>query len=136
MRYFPVINDMFRDFFDDTYFQPAKAHAMPCDIKETEDKYEMAIEVPGFKKEDISIELEQGYLTVSASTHNESEETDENGRVIRRERHTGSCSRRFYVGPDYTQKDINATLENGELVITLPKEAPKKVEEKKYIEIL
>jgi len=130
-----MINDMFRDFFDDSYFTTTKVN-MPCDIKETEDRYEMAIEVPGYDKDNITIELENGYLTISAVKNTENEEKDEDGRIIRKERYSGSCSRRFYVGNDYTEEDIQAQLNNGELLITLPKEAPKRIEEKKQISIL
>ena len=79
--------------------------------------------------------MTDGYLTVSANTNQDKEEKDSNGKVIRSERYTGSCSRKFYVGEGYKEEDFAAKFENGELMITFPKTEPEKIEEKKAIMI-
>ena len=95
----------------------------------------MKTEMPGYRKEDVKAQLKDGYLTISAETDNSSEEKNEEGKYIRRERYTGAVSRSFFVGKDLTEEDIRARFENGILHIALPKEAPKKIEENKYIAI-
>ena len=134
MRYYPNFNDVFDDLFD-SGVNTTKANIMLCDIRETENTYEMNIALPGYKKEDISLDLTDGYLTVSANTNQDKEEKDKNGKVIRSERYTGSCSRKFYVGEGYKEEDFTAKFENGELMITFPKTEPEKIEEKKPIMI-
>ena len=134
MRYYPNFSDVFDDLFD-SGVNTTKANTMLCDIRETENTYEMNIALPGYKKEDISLDLTDGYLTVSANTNQDKEEKDKNGKVIRSERYTGSCSRKFYVGEGYTEEDFTAKFENGELMITFPKTEPEKIEEKKPIMI-
>ncbi|WP_143357579.1 Hsp20/alpha crystallin family protein, partial [Erysipelatoclostridium sp. An15] len=100
------------------------------------DNYQLEMEVPGFAKEDISIELHDGYLNISAKKSNDNDEKDNDGNIIRRERYSGSCSRSFYVGDDIKQEDIKASYNNGELIITLPKNAPKEIDtSSKYIPI-
>jgi HSP20 family molecular chaperone IbpA len=107
---------------------------MRTDIKETEDQYVLTVELPGFNKEDVKLHLKDGYLNISASTQNENEEKEE-GKFLRRERYTGSMTRSFYVGEDLTEEDVKAKFGNGVLTLSLPKEAPKKIEEPKYISI-
>ena len=107
---------------------------MRTDIKETEDQYVLSVELPGFNKEDVKLHLKDGYLNISASTQNENEEK-EDGKFLRRERYTGSMTRSFYVGEDLTEEDVKAKFGNGVLTLSLPKEAPKKIEEPKYISI-
>ena len=107
---------------------------MRTDIKETEDQYVLSVELPGFNKEDVKLHLKDGYLNISASTQNENEEKEE-GKFLRRERYTGSMTRSFYVGEDLTEEDVKAKFGNGVLTLSLPKEAPKKIEEPKYISI-
>ena len=130
MRYYPNFNDVFDDLFD-SGVNTTKANTMLCDIRETENTYEMNIALPGYKKENIALELKDGYLKVSASA--KKEETA--GRIVRRERYSGNCSRSFYVGEGFTEEDIKAKFENGELMITFPKTEPEKIEEKKPIMI-
>ena len=125
MRFLPGFYDVFDDMFDDGWMRPT-TNAMQCDIKEVDNNYEMNIALPGYKKEDISLELKDGYLKVSAAA--KKEETA--GRVVRRERYSGNCSRSFYVGEGFTEEDIKAKFDNGELMISVPKEAPKRVEKK------
>lgn len=103
---------------------------MKTDVKEKDGSYVLDIDLPGFKKEDIKIELNDGYLTVNASRNYENEEKPEDGKYIRRERFCGSCSRTFYAGDAVKPEDIKAKFENGILTVTLPKEEPKKLPEK------
>ena len=135
MRYYPSFNDVFDDLFDSGVSSPSKVTNMLCDIRETENTYEMNIALPGYKKEDIALELKDGYLKVSAASNKEKEEKDKAGRVVRRERYSGNCSRSFYVGEGFTEEDIKAKFDNGELMITFPKTEPEKIEEKKAIMI-
>ena len=108
---------------------------MKTDVKETEKGYELDIDLPGFKKEEVQASLENGYLTISASKGLDKDQQDKKGRYIRRERYTGAMSRSFYVGEGVEQKDIHAKFENGILKLTVPKENPQKVEKKKHIAI-
>ena len=130
--------NLFDDFMDDFMMNRGARsvqNVMKTDIKETDDSYELKIEMPGYRKEDVKAQLKDGYLTISAETDNSSEEKNEEGKYIRRERYTGAVSRSFFVGKDLTEEDIRARFENGIIHIALPKEAPKKIEENKYIAI-
>ena len=136
--------NLFDDFFDD-FVRPTKrvvryntpsTTIMKTDVKETEGSYELDIDLPGYKKEDVKAELKDGYLTISAATNTSNDQKDENGKYIRRERYYGNCSRSFYVGENITQEDIKARFEDGILKIVVPKKETKPaVEEKKYISI-
>ena len=137
-------DDLFDTFFDDftrtgRKYLPAGNSGnavMKTDVKEREDGYELNIDLPGYKKENVQAELKDGYLTITASNNTEKEEKDENGKFIRRERYYGNCTRSFYVGDVVEQEDIKARFENGVLVIDIPKkEAKPKIEEKKLISI-
>ena len=109
---------------------------MKTDIRDTDQGYELDIEMPGFKKEDIKAELKDGYLTIQAQTSSDRDEKDDKGRYIRRERYSGSCQRIFFVGREVTQEDIKAKFDNGILRLTVPKkEALPKTEENRYIAI-
>ena len=123
--------DLFDTFFDD-FKRPARSNTninvMRTDIKETDAGFELDIDLPGYKKEDVQAELKDGYLTISAKTNTTREEKDENGKYIRKERYSGSCSRSFYVGDDVTQEDIRAKYENGILTLAIPKKEPAKIE--------
>lgn len=105
---------------------------MKTDVREREDGYDLEIEMPGFSKENINLELNNGYLTITASRVEKTEETDKKDNYIRRERYYGNCARSFYVG-EISEDDIDAKLENGVLLISLPKENSK--ETKKTIKI-
>ncbi|WP_302539916.1 Hsp20/alpha crystallin family protein [Holdemanella biformis] len=131
MRYYPVFDNLFDDFF--TTDAQGTSSVMKTDIVEKDGNYELSIEMPGVKKEDIQMELKDGYLNVTAS-HNTDKE-DKEGRIIRKERVSGSYSRSFYVGEDIHTEDVKASFNNGELIVTVPKEAPKKIEENKFIPI-
>ena len=134
MKFLPTINDIFDDFFYETNSSHTTVNVMRTDIIESENQYLLNMELPGFKKEDIQMELKDGYLMISATKNENNETTDVQCHVIRRERYRGSCSRNFYVG-DIRQEDIRASFENGELKVVVPKENVRRVEEKKYITI-
>lgn len=111
------------------------AHVMKTDVKEHDDKYELVVDLPGFKKEQIQIELKDGYLTISAQKGLEKDEK-ENGKYIRKERYSGSKSRTFYVGNEVTENEVHAKFENGILKLDIPKkEAKKAVEQNHYVTI-
>ncbi len=142
-----LFDDFFRDFpvFDDKAERKAEKklygrHAqnlMKTDIKEMKDGYELEIDLPGFKKDEITVSLEDGNLTISAAKGLDQEEQEKKtGRYIRRERYAGACERSFYVGEDLTVEDIKAEFKHGILKLFVPKKEEKPaVEEKKYISI-
>ena len=113
------------------------ANLMKTDIQEHEDGYTLEMDLPGFKKEEIQIELNNGYMTISAAKGLDEDEKDKkSGKYIRRERYTGSCQRSFYVGEDVTEEDIKAEFKHGILKLFVPKkEAKPAVEQKKYVSI-
>lgn len=130
------------DFFDVPVFSRRSGfgnttnNIMHTDVKETNYGYEIDMNLPGVKKEDVHAELKDGYLTVKATTNTSNDMQDDNGHYIRRERYSGSCSRSFYVGEQVTQEDIKAKFEDGVLKIAVPKkEIQPKVEENNYIAI-
>lgn len=97
------------------------SRVMKTDVKENDSAYELAIELPGYNKDNVRAELKDGFLTISASREENHDEQDDNGRFIRRERFTGSCSRSFYVGENVTEDSINARFEDGVLKVCVPK---------------
>ena len=111
------------------------AHEMKTDVHEHEDHYTVDVDLPGFKKDEIRLELENGTLTVHAAKNVEQEKTDKAGKLIRQERYTGAMERSFYVGEALTEEDIGAKFENGVLSLTIPKKDVKKLPEKKLIQI-
>lgn len=133
MRYYPVFDNLFDDFF--TTDSQGTSSVMKTDIVEKDGNYELFIEMPGVKKEDIQMELNDGYLNVTASHNTNKEDKDKEGRIIRQERVSGSYSRSFYVGNDVRTEDVKASFDNGELIVKVPKEAPKKIKENKFIPI-
>ena len=131
-----LFDDFFNDFDRPVRQLPGRPHhpLMSTDVRETEDAFELDIELPGYKKEDVKAELKDGYLTVSAVRTENKDEKDENGKYLRRERFSGSCSRAFYVGENITEEDIKAKFEDGVLKLTVPKKAPE-IPSPKYIAI-
>ena len=136
-----------RDFFDDLmdgfgfpdvnkklYGRHAK-NMMKTDIRETDEGYEVIMDLPGFKKDEIEVQLENGYLTVSAAKGLDKDEADKKGKYICRERYAGEMSRSFYVGEDILDTDIHARFENGILKLDVPKKEAKEVETKKHVAI-
>ena len=138
--------DIFDDFMDGFAFPEANVnkelygkHAknvMKTDVRELDDGYEIIIDLPGFKKDEIEVQLENGCLSISAAKGLDKDETDKKGKYIRRERYAGAMSRSFYVGEDVEQTDIKAEFKHGILTLFVPKkEAKPAVEQKKYISI-
>ena len=111
------------------------AQVMKTDVHEHDDKYELDIDLPGFKKDEIKLSLENGYLSVSAAKGLDKEEKDKKGKLIRQERYAGSMQRSFYIGDTIKQDDIKAKFEDGVLKLSIPKTEPEKIPEKKYIAI-
>lgn len=130
---FPFENEFFGKK-NPLYGKHAK-NLMRTDVRETENSYELDVDLPGFKKEEIQVELEDGYLTISASKGMEKKEDEKNSKYIRQERYSGSCSRSFYVGDNVTEQDIAAKFEDGILKLSIPKKDVSAVEAKKYISI-
>ncbi len=108
---------------------------MKTDVKETESGYQVAVELPGFDKSEISVELDKGYLTITAAKELDKDEKDEDGRYIRRERYAGSMQRSFYVGEVVQQEDIKAKYENGVLTLGVPREDARRIQQNRYIAI-
>lgn len=130
--------DLFDEMFDDPFFrgQENRASMMKTDVIEKDGNYLLEMDLPGFTKDDVRAQLHDGYLTIQAEKTTSSDQKDENGKYVFRERHTGSCSRTFYVGDHITQEDIKASFENGTLKLIFPKMTSKKIEaQKKYITI-
>ena len=130
--------DLFDDFFNDPfgmmnvsegrsplYGKHAK-NLMKTDIREKEDGYELAVDLPGFKKDEISLDIKDGYLTIAAQKGLDKDEQDKKGRVLRQERYAGACSRSFYVG-NVKPEDVKAKYEDGVLSVIVPKEDVKKL---------
>lgn len=137
-----LFDDFFGDTFDKHFFggrdplygKHAK-NMMKTDVRETEDSYLVDIDLPGFKKDEVKVELKDGYLTVSAAKGLDKDEQDKRGRYIRQERYAGTMSRSFYVGEGVKPEDLHAKYEDGILQVTVPKEAPKVVPASTYIAI-
>ena len=109
---------------------------MKTDVRETDNSYEVDIDLPGFKKDEVNVQLEDGYLTIKAERKSDGEETDQKGRVIRSERFMGTCQRTFYVGDHVKKEDVAAAYEDGVLKLNVPKKVEQpKVEESHYIDI-
>lgn len=138
--------NLFDDFFDFPFYDDRAekklyghhaANLMKTDIQEHDDGYTLEMDLPGFKKDEIKVELNNGYMTISAAKGLDEDEKDKkSGKYIRRERYTGSCQRSFYVGEDVTEEDIKAEFKHGLLKLFVPKkEAKPAVEQKKTISI-
>ena len=146
-----LFDDLFDDFFDipafdDKAMQKAQrklygrhaANMMKTDVQEHDDHYEVDIDLPGFRKDELSLELKDGYLAISAAKGFDKDEKErKTGKFVRKERYAGSMSRSFYVGEEIKQEDIHAKYENGVLKLSIPKVEEKKpeIEDKKYISI-
>ena len=111
------------------------ANVMKTDVREHDGGYEVDIDLPGFKKEEISLSLENGYLSVNAAKGLDKDEKDKKGKLIRQERYAGSMTRSFYVGEAITEQEVKAKFENGVLQLSIPKKEAPKVPEKKLIAI-
>lgn len=132
MRYYPIFDNLFDDFF--TTDSQGTFSVMKTDIVEKDGNYELSIEMPDVKEEDIQIKLKDEYLNVTVSHNTNKENKDKEGR-IRQERVSWSYSRSFYVGNDVRTEDIKTSFDSGKLIVTVPKEASKKIKENKSIPI-
>lgn len=146
-----LFDDFFAPYWDDPFDRelnhalavrnPIGKHArnlMKTDVKETNNSYELAVDLPGFKKEDVKVDLKDGFLTIQASMNHEDNEKDKEGRFIRQERYTGSCARSFYIGDEVKPEDVTAKFEDGILKLSLPRQDAKKLPEeaqKRLIEV-
>ena len=111
------------------------AHVMKTDLKEHDDGYELKMDLPGFKKDQISLQLQHGYLTISAAKGLEEEGKDKKGKIVHQERYTGSMTRSFYIGENITEEDVKAKFEDWVLTLDFPKEKPAALPESKTIQI-
>ena len=134
--------NLFDDWMDFSFPDIDKAlygkHAkneMKTDVRETEDGFELDIDLPGFKKDEVTAQLDNGYLTIQASKGLDKEQKDKKGKYIRKERYAGSMSRSFYVGDAITEEDVHAKYEDGILKLSVPKKEAKAVEQTKHIAI-
>lgn len=130
---FPFENEFFGKK-NPLYGKHAK-NMMKTDVRETDNSYEVDIDLPGFKKDEISVELKDGYLTINAAKGLDKDQKDKDGSYIRRERYAGSMTRSFFVGNGITKEEIHAKYENGILMLSVPKKAAKAVENNHYISI-
>ncbi len=127
--------DLWDDMFTDPFFTESESKLMKTDIKEKRDKYVIEMDLPGYEKDGIKVEIQDGYLTVHAKVNKQDNE-EEKGKFVRKERYTGECSRSFYVGENIKEEDIKAKFRNGTLMLEVPKkEQHKQLPEKKYITI-
>ena len=137
--------NLFDDFFDDGFlnafggrnplFGKHAKNMMKTDVRETDSTYEIDVDLPGFKKDEINVNLEDGYLTISAAKGVDKDESDKKGKYIRQERYAGACSRTFYVGRDVRPEDIGARYEDGILRLSVPKAAQKQLPESSSVTI-
>ena len=130
---FPAFGEL--EDVDKKLYGKHAAHVMKTDVKEHDDKYEVAIDLPGFKKDEINLDLQNGYLTIAASKGVDKEEKDKKGKLIRQERYSGAMQRSFFVGKNVTEEDIKAKFEDGVLKLDIPKKEAPKIPEKKTIMI-
>ena len=128
-------NNIFDDLFAAPFFTRSEQNMMKTDIKEHDGGYELTVDLPGVKKDDIKAELNDGYLTITAENNSSKDEKDEKGKYICRERYSGSYSRSFYVGDAVTEEDIKAKFENGTLTLDIPKKETLPEKQNKYIAI-
>ena len=137
MRDFPFFDENAGNKIEKKLYGRHAKNMMKTDIKELEGGYELEMDLPGFTKEEVTAELKDGYLTISAAKGLDKDEQEkETGKYIRRERYAGACQRSFYVGEDVTEQDIKAEFKHGMLKLFVPKkEAQPKVENKKYVTI-
>ena len=137
--------NLFDDFFGDPFGMMPRGrdplygkHAknlMRTDVRETEDTYELDVDLPGFKKDEVTLELKDGVLTIQAVKGLDKDETDKKGKYIRQERYAGSCSRSFYVGEDVEAGEVAARFENGILQLSIPKKEHKQLPKNSTIQI-
>lgn len=137
MNDFPFFDDRDVKKVEKKLYGRRGRNLMKTDIRETDHSYELEMDLPGFKKDEIRVSLENGYLTVSAAKGlDQDEQEKKTGKYIRRERYAGACERSFYIGEEVTQEEIKGEFKHGILKLTIPKkDAKAQVPEKKYIAI-
>lgn len=136
MTRYPLLNDF--DLFDDVFGVPmfSSDRIMRTDVEESDDHYTLKMDLPGYQKEDVTVSLNRGNLTISAKRNTSKDERDDRGNILRQERFTGNCSRTFSVGTDVKDTDIHASFKDGILTVTVPKvEQKKELPEHNYITI-
>lgn len=127
--------DLWEDIFKDPFFNYDNNKIMKTDIKEHKDSYSIIVDLPGYEKDNIKIDINDGYLTIDA-IESSNEEEKEKGKFVRKERYYGECKRSFYVGEEIEAEDVKASFKNGTLKLVVPKKEPRKeIENKKYIQI-
>ena len=139
-----LFDDFFADPFclvsanrtDEALYGKHARNMMKTDVRELDGSYELDIDLPGFKKDEINVDLKNGYLTIGASKGLDKDEKDKNGKYIRRERYAGVCSRSFYVGNAIRPEDISAKYEDGILKLSVPKTVKRELPETTSVEIL
>lgn len=138
--------NLFDDFFSDPFgmmvpqgrdplYGKHGKNLMKTDVRETENSYELDIDLPGFKKDEVHVDLKNGYLTISAEKGLDKDESDKKGKYIRQERYAGACSRSFYVGEDVEAGEVAARFENGILQLSIPKKEHKQLPKNSTIQI-
>ncbi|MBQ8081441.1 MAG: Hsp20/alpha crystallin family protein [Clostridia bacterium] len=136
-----MFDDFDRSFFrgmngvDRALYGKRAQNMMKTDIRETDEAYEISVELPGFSKDEISVELDKGYLTIATEKTLNKDENGPKGKLLRQERYVGTMRRSFFVGDHLTEEDIKAAYENGVLTLTVPKKEARKVPERKIIHI-
>ena len=136
MTRYPLLNDF--DLFDDVFGVPmfSSDRIMRTDVEESDDHYTLKMDLPGYQKEDVTVSLNRGNLTISAKRNTSKDEKDDRGNILREERFTGNCSRTFSVGTDVKDTDIHASFKDGILTVTVPKvEQKQELPEHNYITI-
>ena len=134
-----VFDDFDRNFFrgfarhEHMLYGKNAQHMMKTDVKETDEGYEVDVDLPGFNKDEIKLELQNGYMTISTEKALEQKKENKKGKILRQERYSGTMQRTFYVGESVTEEDIKAKYENGVLSLMIPKKEQQKVNEKKQI---
>ena len=133
---FPFYDDSDMKKLEKKLYGHHAKNLMKTDIKEDDPSYELEMDLPGFKKEEVKVSLKDGYLTIAAAKGLDQDEKEkETGKYIRKERYAGACERSFYVGENHTEEDIKAKFKHGILTLTIPKKEAKAVEENNYIAI-
>ena len=131
---FPFTDEAFWGKNNPLYGKHAQ-NMMKTDIRETDSSYELDVDLPGFKKDEINVQLKDGYLTLTAAKGLDKDSQDKKGNYIRKERYAGAMSRSFYVGEAVNEEDVHAKYEDGILKISVPKKDPEKIEKNGYISI-
>ena len=131
---FPFTDEAFWGKKNPLYGKHAQ-NMMKTDIRETDGSYELDVDLPGFKKDEINVQLKDGYLTLTSAKGLDKDSQDKKGNYIRKERYAGTMSRSFYVGEAVNEEDVHAKYEDGILKISVPKKEPEKVEKNGYISI-